>query len=108
VASSPEKSAPAVTPTVEPVAEPEPAFKGVTAGADDDASFRSDRGIDVVVRPGNSLLQLCLSVYGTCDRAALRHVLKTNPQIRSANLIVSGHTVVFPPRGPTGSGSDKD
>jgi general secretion pathway protein A len=105
---APSASAPTVTPTVEPVAEPAPAFKGVTASTDDDGPPRSDGGIDVVVRPGNSLLQLCRSIYGRCDSTTLQLVLKTNPQIRSARLIVSGRTVVFPPRQPTGSVSDKD
>jgi phage tail protein X len=59
------------------------------------------------VRPGDWLLQLCRSVYGTCGSATLRLVLQANPQIRSANFIVSGHTVVFPPRRLAGSGSDK-
>jgi phage tail protein X len=105
--SSPAESAPAVTTTVEPVAAPKPTLTGVTVRTDDAAPFRPDRKIDVIVRPGDSLLQLCLSVYGRCGRATLRFVLQANPQIRSANSIVSGDTVVFPPRRPAGSGSDK-
>jgi len=105
--SSPAESAPAVTTTVEPVAAPKPTLTGVTVRTDDAAPSRPNRRIGVVVRPGDSLLQLCLSVYGRCDRATLRLVLKTNPQIRSANSIVSGDTVVFPPRRPAASGSDK-
>jgi general secretion pathway protein A len=108
VTSSPEESAPVVTSKLELVGEPEPIYTGVTARTDDDAPLRSDGGVDVVVRPGNSLLQLCRSIYGRCDSTTLRLVLKTNPQIRSARLIVSGDTVVFPPRRPTGTHSDKD
>jgi hypothetical protein len=105
--SSPAESAPAVTTTVEPVAAPKPTFTGVTVLTDDAAPSRPDGRVGVIVRPGDSLLQLCLSVYGRCDRATLRLVLKTNPQIRSVNFIVGGQTVVFPPRRPAGSGSDK-
>ena len=105
--SSPAESAPAVTTTVEPVAAPKPTLTGVTVRTDDAAPFRPDRKIGVTVRPGDSLRQLCRSVYGRCGSATLRLVLQANPQIRSANFIVSGHTVVFPPRRPAGSGSDK-
>jgi hypothetical protein len=60
---------------------------------------RPDGRIDVTVRPGDSLLQLCLQrLRKHVTAATLRLVLKTNPQIRSANLIVSGETVVFQPR----------
>jgi general secretion pathway protein A len=114
--SSPAESAPAVTTTVEPVAAPKPTLTGVTVRTDAAPPFRpdgkigivrSDGTLGVIVRPGDSLLQLCRSVYGRCDRATLRLVLKTNPQIRSVNFIVGGQTVVFPPRRPAGSGSDK-
>ena len=105
--SSPAESAPAVTTTVEPVAAPKPTLTGVTVRTDDAAPLRPDRKIGVTVRPGDSLRQLCRRVYGRCGSATLRLVLQANPQIRSANFIVSGHTVVFPPRRPAGSGSDK-
>jgi phage tail protein X len=104
--SSPTESAPAVT-TIEPVAALEPTFTGVTVRTDDAAPRRPDGRIGVIVRPGDTLLRLCLSVYGRCGRATLRLVLETNPQIRSARYIVSGQKVVFPPPRPAGSGSDK-
>jgi general secretion pathway protein A len=114
--SSTAEPAPDATTTVEPVAATEPPWIGVTVRRGDAAPFRPDGRmgvivrpdgrIDVTVRPGDSLLHLCLRIYGTCDTATLRRLLETNPKIRSANLIVSGETVVFQPRQSAESGSD--
>ena len=106
LASSAAESAPAVTTSVEPDSTREPASTSVTVHTDDATRFTQDGSIDVTVRPGDSLLRLCLRVYGKCDSATLQHLLEMNPKIRSADLIVSGQTVVFQPRQPTESGAD--
>jgi general secretion pathway protein A len=105
--NSPAESARAVTTTAERVAATEPTIKGGTVRTDEAAPLHTDRSIRVIVRPGDRLVQLCQSVYGTCDKATLRRVLKANPRIRSASFIVSGETVVFPTRPSAGSGSGK-
>jgi type II secretory pathway predicted ATPase ExeA len=115
---SPTDSAPATTKPLQPVAAPEPASTGMTVRPEDTPGLRRDAELAVVVRPdgklgvivrpGDSLLKLCLSVYGKCGSGTLQRVLEINPQIHSANVIVSGQTVVFqPPRQP-GSGSEND
>jgi len=105
--SSQAESPPALTPTADPVATPKPTGSGATVGSDAAARLPSDGRIALIVRPGNSLLQLCRSVYGKCDRATLRVVLKANPQIRSKKVIVSGATVMFPPRRLAENGAEK-
>jgi phage tail protein X len=105
--NSPAESARAVTTTAERVAATEPTIKGVKVRTDDAARFRTDGRIRIIVRPGDRLLNMCRSVYGTCDSATLRRVLKSNPRIRSARFIVSGETVVFPTHPSARSGSDK-
>jgi general secretion pathway protein A len=115
---SPTDSTPATAETLEPVAAPEPASPGMTVRAADapalrrDASsgvvIRPDGRVGVVVRPGDSLLKLCLSVYGKCGSRTLRRVLEINPQIHSANVLVNGQMVVFQPRRRPGSGSEND
>jgi general secretion pathway protein A len=102
VTDLPAESASTVTKPVEPVA-PQPSFPGVTARTDDAALLRPDQSISVVVRPGDTLLQLCRNVYGTCGSAMMRLVLETNPQIRHAQSIISGQKLVFPPRPPAGA-----
>jgi general secretion pathway protein A len=89
LSNSPVASASAVTTTVEAVAPP--------ARTDAAAPLRPDQSIGVVVRRGDTLLQLCRNVYGKCGSATLRLVLETNPQIRHAHSIASGQKLVFPP-----------
>jgi general secretion pathway protein A len=97
---------PAMTTAVEPVIAPERTSVESTAARIGDAPplpaaektgviVRSDGRIGVIVRPGDSLIQLCLRIYGRCSSETLRRVLRINPQIRSKNAIVSGHVVVF-------------
>jgi general secretion pathway protein A len=98
VTNSPVESASAVTKPVEPVAAP-----ARTVPAE---PRRPDQNIGVVVRPGDTLLQLCRNVYGRCGSATLRLVLETNPEIRHAHSIASGQKLVFPPRPVAETGAE--
>jgi general secretion pathway protein A len=69
---------------------------------------RSDGKIGVIVRPGDSLIQLCFRIYGRCSSETLRRVLKINPQIHSEDVIKSGHVVVFQPPSSAARGSDNE
>ena len=52
--------------------------------------------VDIVVRPGDSLLKLCQNYYGNCDATVLKRILRANPNIRSADRIASGGLLKFP------------
>jgi nucleoid-associated protein YgaU len=92
--------APAMTSTIKPVITPEPSSAEsppLPADEKTGAIVRSDGKIEVVVRRGDSLIQLCHRIYGRCSSETLRRVLEINPQIRSKSVILSGHVVVFQP-----------
>jgi phage tail protein X len=91
-----------MTTTVAPVP---PNTSGAPVVTDETAPLDQREDIGVTVRPGDTLSRLCLSVYGSCDNGILRLVLESNPQIHSANFIVSGDRVVFPSL-PAGTNSD--
>jgi general secretion pathway protein A len=111
--------APAMTTAVKPVIAPEPSSAESPAVRIGDAPplppdektgviVRSDGKIGIIVHPGDSLSQLCLRIYGRCSSETLRRVLEINPQIRSENVIVSGHVVVFQPPRAAARGSDNE
>ncbi len=116
---TPANPASAMTTIVEPTNAPEAASTESTAGRTGDAPpltpnektgamVQPDGKIGVRVRPGDSLIQLCLRIYGRCSTETLRRVLEINPQIRSEDVIVSGHIVVFQPPWSAARPSDNE
>jgi type II secretory pathway predicted ATPase ExeA/phage tail protein X len=101
--------------TVKPMTEPEHSFPGAMERTESvspfrrdvkSAAVRADGSIEVAVRSGDSLSSLCIRVYGRCDSLILRHVLESNPGLRSINLIVRGQTLVFQPYQTAERGSE--
>ena len=72
-------------PVEQPVAEPVPERENLTAWP-----VR-------VVKPGDTLAQLAMEVYGYTDQKVLDLIQKHNPEITNINLINVGQRIVFPP-----------
>jgi general secretion pathway protein A len=85
------------TSAVDTVRAPSPTLEGPAVRKNAAATSRHDSNTTVVVRPGDRLLRLCRDAYGKCDRKTLQLVLHANPRIRSANVIASGDSLMFPP-----------
>jgi len=83
-----------------------PILTSPAAHTDADARSQQRGKAEVIVRPGEWLLQLCRDHYGRCDSATMQRVLEANPRIRSRNVIVSGDLLVFPPRRSVAGGPD--
>jgi len=58
-----------------------------------------------VVRPGDTLAQLAMEVYGYTDQKVLDLIKSHNPDITNINLINVGQKIVFPPISAKSSGS---
>ena len=50
-----------------------------------------------VVKPGDTLAQLAMEVYGYADQKVLKLIQEHNPEIIDINLINVGQRIVFPP-----------
>ena len=51
----------------------------------------------VTVKPGDTLAQLAIDIYGRADQKLLEFVKRHNPEIRDINWISVGQEIVFPP-----------
>lgn len=50
----------------------------------------------IAVKPGDTLIELSLEIYGHADERTLRLIQKKNPQIKDINRIEVGQVVTFP------------
>jgi type II secretory pathway predicted ATPase ExeA/phage tail protein X len=51
----------------------------------------------LVVKPGDTLLELAIRVYGTANETILDRVRQSNPGIKDVNRIEVGQEILFPP-----------
>ena len=51
----------------------------------------------LVVKPGDTLLELAIQVYGTANEKIIDLILGSNPQIKDINRIEVGQEILFPP-----------
>ncbi|MBW2341709.1 MAG: AAA family ATPase [Deltaproteobacteria bacterium] len=51
----------------------------------------------VIVKKGDTLIQLAAAIYGRADDAILKHVQQYNPELRDINRISIGQELRFPP-----------
>jgi len=69
-------------------------------------SDEKPREITIIVKEGETLLELAANVYGRSDESILNLLKKHNPGIKNINFIEVGQKIVFPPltasdQGPT-------
>jgi len=51
----------------------------------------------VIVKKGDTLIQLAATIYGRADDAILKHIQQYNPELRDINRISIGQELRFPP-----------
>ena len=122
-----------IAPTPETVAEPEPAPAGVAPLAETEtvespelaeepvelalaeappAEATTPAGKEgpigptkMLVKKGDYLSQLLVDVYGRTNRETIDLIMRHNPQIADADIILTGDTIVFPELGSSGGGA---
>ena len=104
-AEAPAPPTPPVSPEASQVAAAPSESKAAPEAAKAEAPAPPEAGDDGSKRKvsrGDSLSKLVAQVYGHANDALIEHVKQINPQVKDANLIYEGDTLVFP-ASPTGT-----
>jgi hypothetical protein len=86
VAPTPSGSSPPVTPAVY---DRSPGARGSSPAAPHASS--------VSVKPGETLMEICISSFGRCSPGLLQEIRRLNPQMNNLDHIEPGQTIQLPP-----------